>query len=104
MEIIYIIYCAFAAECDKYLFLTEYYLVFRNHRIPNIEYYSVLRISEYRIGIVLFVLTIRIPNTKYRIVYKILEKRQLKSTYLSHTRHFVFKFFETIQTDIWTGI
>ena len=28
---------------------TEYYSVFRNHRIPNIEYYSVLRKSEYRI-------------------------------------------------------
>ena len=28
---------------------TKYYSVFRNHQIPNIEYYSVLRESKYRI-------------------------------------------------------
>ena len=49
---------------------TEYNLVVRNHQIPNIEYYLVLRISEYRIWIVLFGQTNRIQNTKYWIVYK----------------------------------
>ena len=80
---------------------TEYYLAFINHRIPNIEYYLVLRKpkcrrlntirywekSKYLIRIVLFGLTIQIRNTKYRMVNKILEKRQLKSTYMSDTRH-----------------
>ena len=61
------------AECDEYLFLTEYeyriFSVFRNHRIPNIEYYSVLRKSEYRIPY-----TIRYqenPNTEYEQYYSV---------------------------------
>ena len=109
-------------ECDEYLFWTEYeyrilfgfqkspnteYRILfgiEKIRIPNTEYYSVSRKSEYRIQIVLFGLTNQIPYTKYRIVYKILEKRQLKSKYLSHTRHLVLKICETIRTDIWTGI
>ena len=52
---------------------TEYQIIFgiEKIRIPNIEYYSVSRSSKYQIRIVLFGLTIRIPNTKYRMVYKI---------------------------------
>ena len=83
------------AECDKYLFLTEYeypilfgfqkspnteyriLFVIEKIRITNTEYYSVARKFEYRIWIVLFGLTIRIPNTKYRIIFKILEKTKL---------------------------
>ena len=57
-----------------------------------------MRKFEYWVRIVLFGLTIQIPNTKYRIVLKMLKKRPLKSTYLSHTRHFVFKICETICT------
>ena len=47
----------------------------------NTEYYIVSRKSEYQIQIVLFGLTIQIPNTKYRIVSKILQKTQHKSTF-----------------------
>ena len=44
---------------------TEYYSVFRNHRIPNIKYYLVLRKSKYRI---LFgIEKIQIPNTNSTI-------------------------------------
>ena len=75
-------------ECDKYLFLTEhkyqilfgfqktpsteYRLLLGNEkiRIPNADFYSVLRKSEYPIQIVLFGQTIQIPNTKFLIVYK----------------------------------
>ena len=65
----------------------------------------VLRKSEDPIQIVPFGPTIRIPNTKYQMVYKILRKKmKLKSTYLSHTRHFVLKICETIRTDIRAGI
>ena len=86
---------------------TEYQILFGIEKIliPNTKYYSVLRKLEYWIWIILFGLNIGIPNTKYRIVYKLLgKKRQLKSTNLSHTRHFVLKFCETIRTDIWTCI
>ena len=83
-------------ECGQYLFLTKYeyqilfrfqksskteywiLLVIEQIRIQNTEYYSVSRLSEYQIQIVLFGLTILIPNTKYGIVYKILEKKKLK--------------------------
>ena len=63
---------------------------------------SVSRKSEYRIRIVLSGLTIRIRNTKYQIVYNILEKIKLKYRYLSHTRYFVLKICETIRTGIWS--
>ena len=55
---------------------TKYWILFgiKKIQIPNTEYYTVSRKFEYRIRIVLFGLTIRIPNTKYRIVYNILEK------------------------------
>ena len=89
---------------------TEYYLVFRNHQIPNTkdyslyipntEYYSVSIKSEYQMWIILFSLTTRIPNTKYQIVYKVLEKIKLKERFLFHTRHFVLKICETIRTGI----
>ena len=59
---------------------TEYRILFgiEKTRIPNTEYYSLSRKFEFRIRIVLFGLTIRIPNTKYGIVYQILEKIKLK--------------------------
>jgi hypothetical protein len=59
---------------------TEYWILFviEKIRIPNTKYYSESRKFEYRIRIVLFGLTVRIPNTKYRIVYNILEKMKLK--------------------------
>ena len=52
---------------------TEYQILFSIEKIwiPNTEYYSVSRTSEYQIRIVLFGLTIQIPNTKYQIVYNI---------------------------------
>ena len=55
---------------------TKYQIIFgiEKIKIPNIEYYSVSRSSKYQIRIVLFGLTIQIPNTKYQMVYKILEK------------------------------
>ena len=80
------------AECDKYLFLTEYkyqiffgfqkslntkyWIVFGIEKIgiPTTVDYFVLRKSEYQIQIVLFGLTIWIQNTKYLIVYKLVEK------------------------------
>ena len=83
-------------ECDEYFFLTEheYRILFgfqkslnteygilfgiEKIQIPNTEYYSVSRKSKYRIRIVLYGLTIRIPNNKYPIVYNILEKLKLK--------------------------
>ena len=90
-------FCKFCPECDKYLFFwpntnTQYYSVFRNHQIPNIEYYlvlrkskywilntiRVLRKSQYQIWIVLFGLTIQIPNTKYWTVYKVWGKKDYK--------------------------
>ena len=77
---------------------------FKKIGIPNTKYYSILRKSKYRIQEVLFSLNIRIPNTEYRIIYKVVEKMQLKSTYLSHTRHFFLKFFETIWKGIWSSI
>ena len=40
---------------------------------------------------VLFGLTILIPNTKYRILYKILEKNESKIKIFVHTRHFVMQ-------------
>ena len=102
------------AECDEYLFLTEYEyrILFGFQKSLNTEYLILFGIetiripnTEYLIRIVIFGLTMRIPNTKYRIINKILEKkRQLKSTNLSHTRHFVLHFSETLQTDIGTGI
>ena len=79
-------------ECDKYVFLTkyeyrilfgfpkspntEYQILFgiEKIQIPNTEYYLVSRKFKYQIRIVLFGLTIQIQNTKYQIVYKILEK------------------------------
>ena len=103
---------------DKYLFMTkyEYRILFgfqkstntedqilfgiEKIRIPNIEYYLLSRKSEYRIRVVLFGLTIQITNTKYQIIYKILEKMKLKLRYLSHTRHFVLKVGVTIRTGI----
>ena len=105
------------AECDKYVFdqiqilnilrfskstNTKYQILYATKKIwiPNTKYYLVSIKSEYRIRIVIFSLTIQIPNTKYAIVYTILEKRPLKSKYLSYTRHIV----KTIWTDIWTGI
>ena len=69
----------------------------------NTEYYLVLRKYKYRIRIVLFRLTIWIPNTKYRIVYKILKKIKLKNIYWSHTRHFVMTICETIRTGVWSN-
>ena len=109
-------------ECDEYLFLTEYeyqilfgfqkepnteyWIVFgiEKIRILNTEYYSVMRKSEYRMQKVWFGLTIWIPKTKYRIAYNVLKKNQLKSTSLSHTRHFVLKICETFRIGIWSGI
>ena len=69
-------------------------------QIPKTKYYLVLMKSKYRKGIVLLVLTIWISRTKCRIVYQILETIQLKSTYLSHTKHFVLKIGESIWRDI----
>ena len=69
---------------------TDYYSVFRNHQIPNTEYYLGLRISEYQIWISIFGPSIRIPNTKQFF---------FKPIYLSCTRHFVLTFYEII----WTG-
>ena len=85
---------------------TKYRILLGNEkiRIPNAYYYLVLRKSEYPIQIVQFDLTIQILNNKFLIVYKILEKTQLESTYLSHTRSFALKICETIQTDIPTSI
>ena len=86
----------YTPECDEYLFLTEYeYRILSGFQkspnteyrilfgiekiqIPNTEYYSVSWKSEYRIRIVLFGVTIRIPNTKYRIIHEIVEKIKLK--------------------------
>ena len=91
---------------------TEYYSVFRNHWIPNIEYYSVLRKSEYQI---LFgIKKIRIPNstipsnysnTEYLIPNSIQHfgENETKTRYLSHTIHFVLKVCETIWTGIWAN-
>ena len=45
---------------------------------PNTKHYWVLRKSEYRIQIVLFGLTIQIPNTKYQIVNKMLDTQATK--------------------------
>ena len=55
---------------------TEYQILFviEKIQIPNTKYYSLSRKFEYRIRIVLFGLTIWIPNTKYPSVYNILEK------------------------------
>ena len=44
----------------------------------NTYNYSVLRNSEYRTHILLFGLTIQIPNTKYQIVYKVSKKKIIK--------------------------
>ena len=56
---------------------TKYQILFGidKIRVLNTEYYSLSRISLYQIQMVLFGLTILILNTKYRIVYKILEKK-----------------------------
>ena len=60
-------------ECDKYLFWqntnTAYYSVFRNHSIPNIEYYLVLTKSEY--WIVNTVPYYEYPYTKYKWYYSV---------------------------------
>ena len=76
------------SECDEYLFFdqiqipkiiwlfgfqkslnAEYQIVFDIEKIQilNTKYYSALRKPEYRIPLVLFGLTIQIPNTKYQI-------------------------------------
>ena len=57
---------------------TECYLVFRSHQIPNIEYYPVLRKSEFGIQIVLIGLTIWTLNTKYWKIYNFLAKKATK--------------------------
>ena len=84
------------SECDEYLFfdqiqitniiwfseITEYQILntIRYWENPNTEYRILFGIkkSEYQIRIVLFGLTIRIQNTKYRIVYNIFEKMKQK--------------------------
>ena len=48
---------------------TEYYSVFRNHRIPNIEYYSVLRKFEHRIPNTIWYQ--ENPNTDYEKYYSV---------------------------------
>ena len=81
-----------SSECDKYLFLTkykyqvlfsfqkspntEYWILFgvEKIQIPTIEYYSVLRKSEHQIRMLLFRLTIWVPNTEYQKVKLFLEK------------------------------
>ena len=89
-------------ECDKYFFWphsnTQYYLVFRNHQIRNIEYYSLLR--KFETQILFAIEKIRIPNMNRTIrsyylntdnkipnSFQNFGRRQLKSTYLSRTRH-----------------
>ena len=59
---------------------TKYQILFATKKIwiPNTKYYLVSRKSKYRIRIVLFSLTTQIPNTKYAIVYTILEKTSAK--------------------------
>ena len=45
------------------------------------------------------------PNTKYRIIYKILVKKATKITIFVSYKKLCFNFFfETIWTDIWIGI
>ena len=80
-----------------FLEITEYQILntiwYWENSIPNAKYYLVSRKSEYRIWIVLFGPTIQISNTKYRIVFNILEKiKKKKYIYLSHTRHLFCKF------------
>ena len=57
---------------------TEYRILFgiEKTQIPNTKYSSLLRKSKFQIGIVLFGLNIWIPNTKYQIVYTLLEKKK----------------------------
>ena len=88
----------------RFLEITEYQILntIRYWQNPNIEY-QISRISQHRVQIVLFDLTIRIPNAKYQIVYKMLEKIKLKWRYLFHARHFVLKICETMRTGIWSN-
>ena len=72
---------------------TEYWILFGIDKIliPNTEYYSVLRKSKCRIWIVLFGLTIQIPNMLpcvLRCLYKVLAC-QYKTEYKNITCYFV---------------
>ena len=86
----------------RFFEITEYRILntIRYLENSNTESYLVSRKSEYLIQIVLFGPTIGISNTKYQIIYNILEKMKLKKIYFFHTIHFVLQTCETI----WTGI
>ena len=62
---------------------TEYFSVFRNHRIPNIEYYSVWRKLEYQISNTIWYQ--ENPNTEYKYYYSI---QLFEYQILQHIQHF----------------
>ena len=71
---------------------TEYRILFGSEKILilNTEYYSVLKKSESRIWIVLIGLSIWIPNNKYWIRYKSLEKKAKKINIFVSNKTFSF--------------